>query len=563
MRLSNARVGMKLGLGFGLVIALLLLISGVGIWNMSLASDRMDRVINNNVHKMELVHDMSDAVHIGSRLIRDAILSNEPATMQAEMAKAAEAQVRYRKAASALEALGIGGTEQTLLKKIKSSMVIALPINDKVVGLAQNNNTSEAFDLLINHAGPATLTWQNALDETIALQKENNRLDAAEATHSFHIGWILTLSLSVVTVLIGLFAAILITRDLSNQLGGEPGYAAEIATRIAYGNLVGEIRTKASDNASMLHAIKVMRDKLAGIVSQVRSGTDTISTASNEIASGNLDLSARTEEQARSLEETTSSLENLTSAVKQNAEYAGQANQLAIDASAVAVRGGQLIVKVSNTMGSIDDSAKRIADITSVINGIAFQTNILALNAAVEAARAGEQGRGFAVVASEVRNLAQRSAAAAKEIKGLIGDSIERVHAGGKLVNEAGTTMREIVASVGRVTDVIAEIADASQEQSSELARIHHAISLVDQATQQNAALVEQAAAASESLQEQASNLAQLVSVFRLDGIHDGPASVGGAISDAMPSQVPTMERVRVELGYTPGWVATIVRNGR
>jgi len=260
-----------------------------------------------------------------------------------------------------------------------------------------------------------------------------------------------------------------------------------------------------------------MNDSLLKIVREVRLGTDTIATASTQIASGNLDLSSRTEEQASSLEETASAMEELTSTVKQNADNARQANQLAVSASAVAQEGGDVVGQVVATMGSINDSSKKIVDIISVIDGIAFQTNILALNAAVEAARAGEQGRGFAVVASEVRSLAQRSAAAAKEIKVLIDDSVEKVTSGSKLVEQAGSTMAEVVGSVRRVTDIVGEISAASQEQSTGIEEVNRAITQMDEVTQQNAALVEEAAAAAQSLQDQAGKLAQVVGVFKLE----------------------------------------------
>ncbi|THA43264.1 methyl-accepting chemotaxis protein, partial [Streptomyces sp. A1136] len=266
----------------------------------------------------------------------------------------------------------------------------------------------------------------------------------------------------------------------------------------------------------LMGALKAMNDSLLNIVSQVRTGTDTIATASTQIASGNLDLSSRTEEQASSLEETASSMEELTSTVKQNADNARQANQLAESASAVAIQGGSVVGQVIDTMGAINDSSRKIVDIISVIDGIAFQTNILALNAAVEAARAGEQGRGFAVVASEVRSLAQRSSAAAKEIKSLIDDSVEKVDTGAKLVGQAGETMEQIVASVKHVTDVVGEISAASHEQSIGIEEVHRAIALMDQVTQQYAALVEQASAAVGTLQDQAGRLNQAVGVFSL-----------------------------------------------
>ncbi|MDP1979640.1 methyl-accepting chemotaxis protein [Undibacterium sp.] len=306
------------------------------------------------------------------------------------------------------------------------------------------------------------------------------------------------------------------TRSILRQLGGEPAYAAEVVGHIAEGDLTADIQVKDHDQSSLLFAIKTMRDKLASVVSEVRTGSESIATASGEIASGNLDLSNRTEQQAGALEETSSTMEELTSTVKQNADNARQANQLAISASEVATQGGNVVGKVVATMGSINESSKKIVDIISVIDGIAFQTNILALNAAVEAARAGEQGRGFAVVASEVRNLAQRSASAAKEIKTLIDSSAEKVEEGGKLVAIAGSTMDEVVASVRRVTDIVAEIASASQEQSSGIEQVNHAIVDMDNMTQQNAALVEQASAAAQAMNEQAASLAQVVNIFKV-----------------------------------------------
>jgi methyl-accepting chemotaxis protein len=285
---------------------------------------------------------------------------------------------------------------------------------------------------------------------------------------------------------------------------------------IAAGNLAVQIDTIGNDSTSLLHAMKGMRDSLVAIVRDVRAGTVTITTTSSEIAAGNMDLSSRTEHQAGTLEETASSMGELISTVRQNADNARQANALALSASDVAVKGGTVVAQVVDTMAAINESSKKIVDIIGVIDGIAFQTNILALNAAVEAARAGEQGRGFAVVAAEVRNLAQRSAAAAQEIKTLIGNSVERVDAGARLVNEAGSTMQEIVTSVRRVTDIMAEISHASAEQSAGIEQVNQAIGEMDEATQRNSALVEEATAASAALNDEAVALARVVSVFTL-----------------------------------------------
>jgi methyl-accepting chemotaxis protein len=307
------------------------------------------------------------------------------------------------------------------------------------------------------------------------------------------------------------------TRTILGQLGGEPSYAVSVVGAIADGDLSTEIVTKTHDQSSLLFGIKTMRDKLANVVSQVREGSDSIASATGEIAAGNLDLSNRTEQQAGALEETSSTMEELTSTVRQNADSARQANQLAISASEVAQQGGEVVGQVVQTMSSINDSSKKIVDIISVIDGIAFQTNILALNAAVEAARAGEQGRGFAVVASEVRSLAQRSSAAAKEIKLLIDNSTEKVDEGGRLVQLAGSTMEKVVVSVKRVTAIVGEISLASQEQTAGIEQVNQAIVEMDKMTQQNAALVEQASAAAQALHDQASGLTNVVSVFKLE----------------------------------------------
>jgi methyl-accepting chemotaxis protein len=315
-----------------------------------------------------------------------------------------------------------------------------------------------------------------------------------------------------------------VNKSLRHTIGGDPDYVSKVALQIAGGDLSADIKTHASDTASILAAMKSMQGRLADTIGEIRRSADTIATASGEIASGNMDLSARTESQASSLEETAASMEELTSTVTQNADNAVQANELVMSASAVAEKGGKVVSQVVRTMETINASATRIVDIISVIDGIAFQTNILALNAAVEAARAGEQGRGFAVVASEVRNLAQRSAGAAKEIKELINASVASISAGSALVAEAGTTMDQVVTSVSRVTQIMSAITAASSEQSTGIGHVNTAITEMDSVTQQNAALVEQAAAAAGSMQEQAGNLAELVSRFRLSGDQQGEA---------------------------------------
>jgi methyl-accepting chemotaxis protein len=514
MNIGNLKIGVRLGGAFALLLALMLGLSTTGISSMSKIQAVLDDVVHKNLPRMESLQEMSNSVHIVARVMRTMTLLTDDAKISQEYKKIEEARTKYSAALESLNKSSTNDAEKALVVKINEVRGLARPLNDKVVEDARGHKTAEAVELLMKEAGPATQKWQDVLHETIALAKEDGEKDAKAAQEHYANARLLMFGFSGIALALGVLLAWVATRSITRPISE----AVKIAETVASGDLSSTIVVKSKDETGQLMlALQHMNDSLVKIVGQVRIGTDTIATASGQIAAGNMDLSSRTEQQASSLEETAASMEELTSTVKQNADNAHQANQLAVSASSVAVKGGQVVAQVVGTMSAINASSKKIVDIIGVIDGIAFQTNILALNAAVEAARAGEQGRGFAVVAAEVRNLAQRSAAAAKEIKALIGDSVDKVEEGSKQVAEAGKTMDEIVGSVKRVTDIMAEITVASQEQTSGIEQINQAITQMDQVTQQNAALVEEAAAAAASLQEQASGLSQVVSVFKLD----------------------------------------------
>ena len=523
---GNLRIGARLGIGFAVVVGLFVVtLLSVGASLSNLTQDV--RLINEKSLPYVMVADEMDL----NRSEVQQFLTDVSATHDRDGYKEAEESAkRFLNGVERFRQLYQRENDTLNLKQIDSieSGFNKFYASGKTMAEAYITKGMDAGNLLMK--GDDQIAGFDKDSETISAElakfrdqqvAEANRIStgALSAANSTMFGMVWG---SLAAALLAAILGVWIVRGILRQLGGEPAYAAEVVSKIADGDLTVEVQTIASDSNSMLFALKTMVDKLTGIVSGVRSSTDAITTASQQVAAGNADLSQRTEEQASSLEETASSMEELTSTVRQNAENAKQANQLAASASDIAVKGGQAVNDVVHTMSSISTSSKKIADIISVIEGIAFQTNILALNAAVEAARAGEQGRGFAVVATEVRNLAQRSAAAAKEIKTLIGDSVEKVDAGSKQVDQAGATMNEIVGAVKRVTDIMSEIAAASSEQSSGIEQVNQAITQMDEVTQQNAALVEEAAAAAESMQEQANGLYAAVSVFKLDGARGG-----------------------------------------
>ena len=513
--LRNMLIGRRLALGFGLVLVLSLASTAFTLQSMRSSAQTTQQTVLGPLAKERLVSDwyvLTYSAIARTELIArstDAALSKTFAEVIAASSK------KGSETMAKVEPLLVTDEERAIFKHIgelraKYQSAKELVMNTKTAGDAAlaERQFNEVFM-------PAAKTYEKRVLDL--LSHERQTIDAAVvAAREASADRFMTLMLfAAISLVAGVAASLLIARSIVRPLG----QAVDVARTVAGGDLGSRIVVDSRDETGqLLEALREMNDSLARVVGEVRSGTDNIATASGQIATGNQDLSSRTEEQASSLEETAASMEQLTSTVKQNADNARQANQLAVSASEVAVKGGTVVGQVVDTMASINESSKKIVDIIGVIDGIAFQTNILALNAAVEAARAGEQGRGFAVVAAEVRNLAQRSAAAAKEIKGLIDDSVGKVQAGSELVGEAGQTMQEIVGSVKRVTDIMGEITAASQEQTAGIEQINQAITQMDQVTQQNAALVEEAAAAAASLQEQAGGLVQAVSVFRMGG---------------------------------------------
>jgi methyl-accepting chemotaxis protein len=522
MNFANTRISTRLAIGFGLVGILLAAVIGLGLSSMRHIQDRMDEITQVNDVKSQLAATMDLAVTERALALRNMILLQEDSEIRIEARRIADQEKKYAEAQDKLvQMIATRATataeEKSTVEQIQQQALLAAPLIKQAAALVQDKRQDEAYKLLRSELRPVQKKWWDLLRSLRAIEEKNNAAALLTSASSYSEARMLMVVIGALALAVSVTAALLISRSIVRQLGCEPNEAVAIAGQIAAGNLSTIIENSSNNQDSLLFAMKSMRDSLLRIVSQVHVSTDTIATASGQIAVGNMDLSSRTEQQASSLEETASSMEQLTSAVQQNADHARQANGLAVSASNVALKGGAVVAQVVDTMAAIDISARKIVDIIAVIDSIAFQTNILALNAAVEAARAGEQGRGFAVVASEVRNLAQRSAAAAREIKGLINDSVEKVQAGNKLVEQAGSTMNDVVTSVQRVTGIMSEIMAASQEQSFGIAQVNTAITQMDTVTQQNAALVEEAAAAAQAMQEQAASLSKVVSVFRVD----------------------------------------------
>jgi methyl-accepting chemotaxis protein len=521
---GNMKIGTRLGLGFAALLALQLVISGIGMRQMSDLSSRISAITEVGEAKAEALGNLEN--FIGARAIaaRNLALLTDAAAQKPDVERVKSAQAGIDKRMEQLAAfmkdpLASTAEERQMFDQLRALEAKYLPIATRIVALATSQKTDEATKALTQECMPLLTQVMAHMASFDELVKKESAQTAVAAQAAYQNAKWLILAISIASLVSGAFIAWWLTRSITGPIGE----AVDVAQRVAAGDLTTRITvTRSDETGQLLAALKQMNDSLVKVVGNVRQSSDSIATGSSQIASGNQDLSTRTEQQASALEQTAASMEELGSTVRQNADNAKQANQLALGASTVAVKGGEVVSQVVDTMKGINDSSKKIADIISVIDSIAFQTNILALNAAVEAARAGEQGRGFAVVASEVRSLAQRSAEAAKEIKGLISASVERVERGTTLVDQAGVTMTEIVTAIKRVTDIMGEISAASTEQSTGVGQISEAIAQMDQATQQNAALVEQSAAAAESLKQQAQQLVQAVAVFTL--AHASPA---------------------------------------
>ena len=524
---TNLRVGVKLIGGFLVVAAIGAVIGTLGILKSAQISEMASTMYDNEVVGLSHVAEANVQLVSASRATRNAILAytadernyslkvykERVGQVYAELQQAeklfvtAAGKAQVNEAFKAVQAFD--AMTQTLLDKLQTE------------GLSDKRDSTE---MVFTQLRPVTDKADDMMSELMARKKDNAAKLSAQTDQVYADIRFLLISVTVLGVLAGIAIGVLLTRGLSKQLGGEPVDVA--ATAIADGDLSTTIDTSRAQPGSVVFAMQQMQASLRQVVGAVRSSSDSIATGANQISMGNADLSQRTEEQASNLEETAASMEELSSTVRINAETAQHAAQLAKSASEVAVKGGAVVEQVVDMMDDINTSSRKISDIIGVIDGIAFQTNILALNAAVEAARAGEQGRGFAVVAGEVRTLAQRSAEAAKEIKTLIGDSVQKVEAGGKLVGEAGTTMRDIVTQAQQVSTLISDINEAATEQTAGIEQVSHAVMQLDQVTQQNAALVEESASAADSLNQQARQLVQAVAAFKLE-------DAGGSVSVA------------------------------
>ncbi|WP_311223694.1 MULTISPECIES: methyl-accepting chemotaxis protein [unclassified Acidovorax] len=525
---ARMKLGTMLGVGFAAVIFIGFALALLGRFYVVAASNDVRQISEDRLVKILLIQQIKDNINVVARTVRNMALLTDPGLMKEEKARMDDVSQKSGEQLKQLDRLIESGEAQRLLGAVTQTRGPYLAVINKASSQALDNQAEAARNTLLIEVRPLQNSYFKALEELSVYQQAQTTETVNDSRKRADAAATMLLGLAIVATLLGAAIAWAITRHVKRQLGGEPAYAASIAQEVARGNLAMQVDLRAGDSSSVLAAMGMMRANLAQVVSEVRLSSESIATGASQIASGNADLSQRTEEQASNLQQTAASMEEMNSTIKQNADTVRTASQLASSASTTAARGGEVVGNVVRTMEDITASSRKIGDIIGVIDGIAFQTNILALNAAVEAARAGEQGRGFAVVASEVRSLAQRSAQAAKEIKDLIGESVSKVEAGSQLVGEAGSTMVDIVDQARRVADLIAEIGAATHEQEQGLSQVSDAVNQLDQVTQQNAALVEESAAAADSLNTQAARMVELVSVFQIDT----------AVTDAVIAQV-------------------------
>ncbi|MEH0166789.1 methyl-accepting chemotaxis protein [Paucibacter sp. JuS9] len=545
MNMSDMKISTRLTLGFGLLTAIIALISAIAFVRMDQVDEDFDLVLEDRMPKVLTLSAMIDRTNDIARGMRDMLLLEDKAALQKQRTIIDAARKIIGDSLDQLDKSISSEKGRAGLKAIQDARNAYIGGQSKFLELVDAGKIDEARTLLTTQLSPLQTAYMTSIEQGMDFQTELMKQSGERANSNLSA----VKTVLLVAAVIALLAAVALALWIIRAITGPVNHAVEVARAVADGDLSRDMRVEGkNETAQLLRALATMQQKLNSVVSEVRMGSESVATASAQIAQGNQDLSQRTEEQASALEETAASMEQLGSTVRQNADNAQQANQLAMSASTTAVEGGQVVGRVVETMKGINESSQRISDIIGVIDGIAFQTNILALNAAVEAARAGEQGRGFAVVASEVRSLAKRSADAAKEIKSLISTSVERVSAGTQLVDEAGAKMQDIVASIRRVSDIVGEISAASTEQSSGVAQIGEAVTQMDQVTQQNAALVEESAAAAESLKVQATQLVQAVAFFKLShgqsGLPAAPAPRPAAAP--RPAQRPAAATTQV-----------------
>jgi methyl-accepting chemotaxis protein len=516
MRASQFPIGRRLAAGFALMGVMIAAVGGIGIAAKNAMRGDLDQ-IELNQQKLVLNYEMAERVHVEARVLRTIIIAKDPAIRAGELPKIAQARADYDAALKQLLAIPTTERGQAARQAIAQGALAGRSVNDRIQTLAREDRDDEALQLLLAEGIPSMNTWQKALDDNIRLQTEANRVLSEHADVSFQRGLAGVIGGTLLSTVLAWFAGRWITGTIVRPIY----YVRDCALRMANGDLTVRVERRkgfdGKDEASQLvAAMQTMHDSLSDMVSTVHIKASGVATAAEQIAQGNADLSSRTEQQAAALQQTAATMDELTITVRGNSESTSEAAVLAQGASQVVGRGGAVMTEVVATMKRIDDGSQKIADIIGTIDGIAFQTNILALNAAVEAARAGDAGRGFAVVAAEVRTLAQRSALAAREIKSLIGHSVEQVGQGRELVEQAGRTMNDIVTAIGKVDGLMAEIGTATREQSDGISQVGTAVVQMDRATQQNAALVEESAAAAESLNQQARALMEQVSRFKL-----------------------------------------------